>query len=394
VALTAVFINQAKAGRGEPGKHFDGGGLILRIKPGGRASWVFRFDRNGKRTELGLGSVRDVSLADAREAASNHRRTLALDGDPLREKRARRAANVMTFEQAAAKCVEDRKAGWKNGKMAQEWLATLGTYAAPIIGPLAVADVDTQHVVDVLKPIWTTVPPTAGKLRGRIESVLDWAKLHGHRDGENPARWRGHLALIFPAIGKVQRVEHHKAVPIDRLPAAFKNLRDACTIEAQAVQFTILTAARPGEVQQATWDEIDFDGACWQLLPDKTKGGKFHRVPLSEPALAILRQRWANRREGEALIFPGNGQAGGTLWSRDMLEALRAATGIADVTVHGSRSTFDDWASERTVHPQKCIDLALGHGPKGKTKQAYRRSDLYEQRKPLMADWGAFLDGR
>jgi integrase len=389
VALTAVFINQAKTGRGPVGKHFDSGNLILRIKPGGRASWVFRFDRNGKRTELGLGSVRDVSLADAREAAANHRRTLARDGDPLREKRARRATNVITFEQAAAKCVEDRKAGWKNGKMAQEWLATLATYASPTIGPLAVADIDTQHVVDVLKPIWATMPPTAGKLRGRIESVLDWSKLHGHRSGENPARWRGHLALIFPAIGKVQRVEHHKAVPIDRLPAAFNKLGKAETIAAEAVQFTILTAARPGEVQQATWDEIDFDGACWQLSPDKTKGGKFHRVPLSAPALAILRQRLADRREGEELVFPG------PLWSRDMLEALRAATGIADVTVHGTaRSTFDDWASERTVHPQKCIDLALGHGPKGKTKQAYRRSDLFEQRKPLMADWAGFLDGR
>jgi integrase len=394
VALSALLVSRAKAGRGEPGKYFDGDNLVLRVKPGGRASWLFRYDRAGKRRELGLGSVRHVSLKDAREAAANHLRILALDGDPWREKRARRATNVLTFVQAAAKCIEDRKAGWKNGKMAQEWSATIGTYAAPIIGSLAVADVDTQHVVDILKPIWPVMPSTAGKLRGRIESVLDWSKLHGHRSGENPARWRGHLALILPAIGKVRRVEHHKAVPIDVLPAAFKKLDGAGTIEAQAVQFSILTAARPGEVQQATWDEIDFDGACWQLSPDKTKGGKFHRVHLSELALAILRRRLADRREGEALIFPGKGQAGRPLWSRDVLKALRAASGIADVTVHGCRSTFDDWASERTAHPQKCIDLALGHGPKGKTKQAYRRSDLYEQRKPLMDDWGAFLDGR
>jgi integrase len=388
VALTAVFINQAKAGRAAPGKFFDGANLLLRIKPNGKATWSFRFDRAGKRTELGLGSVRDVSLADAREAAANHRRTLALGGDPLREKRERRATNVITFEQAAARCVEDRKGGWKNAKMAQEWLATLGTYAVPTIGPLAVADVDTGHVVDVLRPLWTTMAPTAGKLRGRIETVLDWAKLHGHRDGENPARWRGHLSLIFPAIGKVQRVEHHKAVPVDALPDTFRKLGEAGTIAASAVQFAVATAARAGEVQKATWEEIDLDRGCWQLSPDKTKGGKFHRVPLSEPALAILRHRLADRRPGEQLVFPG------PLWSRDMLEALRTASGIADVTVHGCRAAFDDYISERTSHPQKCIDLALGHGPKGKTAQAYRRSDLFELRTPLMADWGAFLNGR
>jgi integrase len=395
MALSALFVSRARVGRGEPGKYYDGGNLILRIKPGGRASWVFRFSRAGKQTSIGLGSLRDVSLGDAREMAAQHRRTLAFDGDPLREKRARRAASTLTFDQAVERCIEDRKAGWRNRKHAGQWSSTIEAYASPTIGRLAVADVDTQHVIDILKPIWTAKPDTASRLRGRIEAVLDWAKLHGHREGENPARWRGHLSLVFPPVGKVRSPKHHAAVPIDQLPAAFAGLDALGTITAEAVQFCILTAARPGEVQQATWDEIDFDVACWQLPAEKYKTAKPHRVPLSEPALWLLERRLADRREGEDLIFPGNGEAGRPQWSTAMLAALRAASGVADATVHGSaRATFDDWASERTAHPQKCIDLALGHGPKGKTKQAYRRSDLYEQRKPLMADWGRFLDGR
>jgi integrase len=392
MALSALFVASAKAGRGAPGKYYDGDNLILRIKPGGRASWLFRYDRTGKRRELGLGRLRDVSLRDARERAAEHRRTLALDGDPLREKRARRAAHAMTFAQAALKCIEDRKAGWKNGS--DDWTSTIETYAAPTIGSLSVADVDTQHVVDILRPIWTAKPDTASKLRGRIEAVLDWSKLHGHRSGENPARWRGHLALIFPAVGKIKRPKHHSAVPVDALPATFRKLDELGTIAAQAVQFTLLCAARPGEVQAATWPEVDLDSACWQLTPDKNKGGKFHRVPLSEPALAILRRRLTDRREGEELIFPGNGKRGNRVRWSAMLDALRAASGIADATCHGSaRAGLDDWASEKTAHPRKAIDLALAHGPKGRTRQAYQRSDLYLQRVSLMRDWSRFLDG-
>lgn len=397
MTLSALFVSRARAGRGEPGKYHDGGNLLLRIKPGGRASWVFRFSRNGKQTSLGLGSLRDVSLGDARELAAKHRRTLALNGDPLRDKRAQRAANALTFDQAATKTIEDRKSGWRDKRGEATWATTLETYVSPIIGRLAVADVGTEHVISILKPIWSTKPDTASRVRGRIETVLDWAKLHGHReeDANNPARWKGHLSLVFPAVGKVRRPQHHAAVPIDALPAAFKKLGALGTITADAVMFCILTAARPGEVQNATWDEIDIEAACWELPAEKTKGGKPHRVPLSDQALRILKRRLDDRRDGEDLIFPGNGQAGRPQWSTAMLAALKAASGGTDATVHGTaRSTFDDWASERTAHPQKCIDLALGHGPKGKTKQAYRRSDLYEQRKPLMADWGGFLDGR
>ena len=217
--------------------------------------------------------------------ASKHRRTLALDGDPLREKRARRAANVLTFDQAAAKCIEDRKAGWRDKRGEATWTTTLRTYASPVIGGLAVADVDTEHVIDILKPMWSTKPDTASRLRGRIEAVLDWSKLHGHREGENPARWRGHLALVFPAVGKVRRPQHHAALPIDALPATFAKLGAQGTITAEAVMFCLLTAARPGEVQQATWGEIDLEAACWELPAEKTKSGKPHRVPVSDQAL-------------------------------------------------------------------------------------------------------------
>ena len=248
MTLSSLFVSRAKAGRGEPGKYHDGNNLILRIKPGGRASWVFRFSRAGRQHSLGLGSVRDVSLGDAREQAAKHRRTLALDGDPLREKRARRAANMLTFDQAAAKCIEDRKSGWRDKRGEATWATTLRTYASPIIGELAVADVDSQHIISILRPIWNEKCDTASRLRGRVETVLDWAKLHGHReeDANNPARWKGHLSLVFPAVGKVRRPQHHAALPIDALPAAFAKLGAQGTIAAEAVQFCITTASRPG----------------------------------------------------------------------------------------------------------------------------------------------------
>jgi integrase len=395
MTITAILVTRAKAGHLKPGKFYDPGGLILRIRNGRRASWIFRYERDGRRFELGLGSIKDVTLAEAREAARAHRSKRALGGDPLRDKRAQRATKVMTFDQAAELCIADRRAGWRNAKHAGQWSTTLATYASPVIGALAVADVDAKHVIDILKPIWSVKPDTASRVRGRLETVLDWAKVHKHRaeDQNNPARWRGHLSLVFQPVGKVKTTKHHAAVPIDKLPMAFKKLGALGTIAAEAVMFTVLCAARPGEVQQATWDEIDFDDACWQLAADRTKTGKPHRVPLSDPALAILKRRLADRHDGEALVFPGNGPSG-RLWPDDMLAPLRAASGLADVTLHGTaRSTFDDWASERTAHPQKCIDLALGHGAKNRTTAAYRRSDLYEQRKPLMHDWGAFLDG-
>jgi integrase len=390
MALSALFVSRAKAGRGEPGKHYDGGNLILRIKPGGRASWVFRFSRNGKQTSLGLGSLKDVSLGDARELAAEHRRTLALDGDPLREKRARRAANVLTFDQAAARCIEDRKSGWRDKRAEATWTSTLATYASPVIGKLALPDIDTQHIIAVLKPIWNDKPETASRVRGRIEAVLDWSKLHGHRSGENPGRWRGHLSLVFSAVGKVHRPKHHAALPIDLLPLTFDKLGGLGTIAAEAVMFTVLTVARPGEVQQATWDEIDLEAACWSLPAPKTKSGKPHRTPLSDQALAILKRRLADRRAGEDRIFPGPGKAA-RLWPDDMLAALRSASDSSDATTHGCRACFDDWCHEKTSFPSKLVDAALQHGPRSRTIAAYRRSDLYEQRRPMMVAWGKFL---
>jgi integrase len=393
MTLSALFVSRARAGRGEPGKYYDGNNLILRIRPGGSASWIFRFRRASKQTALGLGSLKNVSLGDARELAAEHRRTLAFDGDPLREKRARRAANVLTFDQAAERCIADRKAGWRDKRAEATWSATLTAYASPVIGKLALPDIDTQHIIAVLKPIWNDKPETASRLRGRLEAVLDWSKMNGHREGENPARWRGHLALVFPAVGRVHRPKHHAALPIDALPAAFAKLGTLGTIAAEAVMFCIATAARPGEVQLASWTEIDLDAACWSLPAEATKSKKPHRTPLSDQALAILKRRLADRREGEDRIFPGPGKAA-RLWPDDMLAALRTASGSKDATTHGvSRACFDDYISERTNYPQKLIDLALQHGPRNRTLAAYRRSDLYEGRKDLMARWGEFLNG-
>jgi integrase len=393
--LTANFVKRVADGRGDPGKYQDGGGLILRVREGGTASWIFRYQRGGDRTEIGLGPLATVSLPMARTLADNQRATLAMGDDPLEERHAVRAkrAAMVSFDEAARAYIEAHEPSWKNPKHRQQWHNTLATYVSPAIGTVPAAKVTTDHVVSILSGIWPTKPETGSRVRGRIEMILDWAKVKGMRSGENPARWRGHLAHMFPAKSKVRAVKNHAAVPVDDLPEVFKRLAGSDGVAAAAVRFCILTAARPGEVTSAILSEVDRKSATWTVPPEKQKRGKAHRVPLSRQALAILDDMDKVRPDDNPHLFPG-GRPGCALSLASLSKALRVAGG-GEGTVHGTaRSTFDDWGSERTSHPHRLIDRALSHGPKDATIAAYRRSELFDQRRPLMDQWARFVTGK
>lgn len=398
--LDAGFIARARSGKVGPGRYRDGGGLILNVSGGG-ASWLLRYQVHGKRRDMGLGPLDHVGLAKARELAAGHKQGLkAHRADPIvqrREERAEAAASV-TFDKAAAEYVAQHKPGWKNVKHIQQWENTLASYASPKIGTLAAREVTTDHVLAILRPLWKRAPETGSRVRGRIEVILDYCKSKGWRDGENPARWRGHLQLMLPAKGKVRTVRHHPAVVVDDAAKLYRRLAKSEGTAAAAVRYCLLTAARPGEVARGRWPEIDRAAKVWTVPPKNQKSKKPHRVALSDEALAILDAMEKRRDDAGNYIFPG-GKKGRPLSLTSLQKALRVAMGkdlrtdTGDkATTHGSaRATFDDWGSERTSHPAKLIDRALAHGAKDATIAAYRRSELLEQRRPLMADWARFL---
>jgi len=313
------------------------------------------------------------------------------------------AAKTMTFDQCAEAYIKAHRAGWRNAKHAAQWTATLATYASPVFGKLPVHAVDTGLVLKALEPIWTTKPETAGRVRGRIELVLDWAAVRGHRKGENPARWRGHLDKLLPARSKVRKVEHHPALPFGELPGFLESLRGQEGIAALALEFTILTAARTGETIGAQWDEISEREKLWIIPAERMKAERDHRVPLSRRALAIIAEM-KKVRDGE-FLFPG-GKSGKPLTNMAMLALLdrinerRAATGQPrwtdpkngnkDVVPHGFRSSFRDWAAERTSFPNEMVEMALAHAVGDKVEAAYRRGDLFEKRRRLMDEWARY----
>lgn len=291
-------------------------------------------------------------------------------------------AKAVTFEEAAERYIEAHKAGWKNAKHAAQWTTTLKTYAYPLIGESPVQAIDTGLVLKVLEPIWTTKTETANRLRGRIESVLDWARVRGYRERENPARWRGHLEQLLPAPSKVQRVQHHAALPYADLPKFMEALRAQDGVSASALEFAILTVARTGEVIGAKWSEIDLKERVWTIPAERMKAGKEHRVPFSARTLAILKSMKA-LGSGE-YVFPGlNNKA---LSNMALLMLLRRM-GREDITAHGFRSTFRDWAAERTNFPAEVAEMALAHAVGDKVEAAYRRGDLFAKRRELMTAW-------
>ena len=358
----------------------------------GSKSWVFRFKVSGRTRYMGIGSLNTVSLAEAREAASNCRRLRLQEIDPIEQRHVLRAAarldaaKTMTFDECRDAYIAAHKAGWRNPKHQTQWVNTLNTYASPVLGKLPIQAIDVALVTKVLGPIWSSKPETASCLRGRIESVLDWAKAHGLRSGENPARWRGHLDQLLPARWKLRPVQHHTALPFGEVPSFMAVLRDRIGVAAQALQFAILTAARTGEVIGATWDEIDLSSRTWTIPANRMKGHRKHRVSLCDGAIAVLEEM--NRLRSSEFVFPGP-HRGRPLSNMALLMTLRRM-GRGDVTVHGFRSSFRTWAAEHTGFPREVVEAALAHVIANKVEAAYQRGDLFDKRRQLMTEWGEY----
>jgi integrase len=375
------------------GLHGDGGGLYLRVSSPTARSWVLRYMLSGTAREMGLGPYPDISLSDARQIAADARKLKALGKDPIAARAALRAqeraeaARAVTFRHCAEAYIAAHAKGWKNAKHAAQWSAALETYAMSLIGKLPVQSVDGAMVHKILEPIWSQKPETAGRLRGRIESILDWATARGYRQGENPARWKGNIENLFPARSKVRRVEHHAALPYSEIGAFIAALEAEEGLGALTLRLAILTAARTGEIIEAKWDEFDLGKGIWTVPANRMKAGREHRVPLSKPAIAILheRQKAAN---GSKFVFPG-AKHGKPLSNMAMLQTLRRMK-RDDLTVHGFRSSFRDWAAERTSYPADVAEAALAHVVGDKVEAAYRRGDLFEKRRRLMDAWAQF----
>jgi integrase len=373
--------------------HCDGGGLYLSVdRRTGAKSWVFRYRQGLRLRNMGLGALHTITLAEARDKALVCRKQ-RLDGvDPIEAKRAKKqhqlieAAKAVTFRQCAEAFIKPQKARWRNTKHAKQWEATLAAYAYPIFGNLPVQAVDVALVMKALEPIWATKPETASRLRGRIEAVLDWAKVREFRQGENPARWRGHLDKLLPARSEVRKVEHHAALPYAKIGGFMAALRTQEGVAARAFEFTILTAGRTGEVIGARWDEIDFDARLWVIPAGRMKAGREHRVPLSDAAIGLL-EELQNAQRGE-FVFP-SGKSRRPISNMAMTMTLRRMGG-SDLTVHGFRSTFKDWAGDCTRFERDIVEEALAHTLPNKTEKAYRRSDALEKRRGLMQAWARY----
>lgn len=370
----------------KPGLYADGGGLYLRITDGKSAGkrWVFLYRRpiDGKRCEIGLGGYVAVPLAKAREKAAAARASVADGRDPLLDKQGTK--QIPTFGEVADQHVAAMGASWRNPKHRAQWEMTLREYAASLRAR-PVNEITTAEVLEVLKPIWQTIPETASRVRGRIENVLDAAKVQGYRQGENPAAWRGHLKLILPSRQKLTR-GHHAAMAIDDLPAFITRLRDRPAVAARCLEFAILTAARTGEALGACWNEIDKKAKVWIIPAERMKATREHRVPLSARALEIIAEM-ETMRDGDHL-FPGQRRAKSL--SNMALEMVLRRMKIEGATVHGFRSTFRDWCGNRTNFPRELSEHALSHVIGDKAEQAYRRDDALERRRPIMEAWSAF----
>ncbi|MDB5318315.1 MAG: site-specific integrase [Rhodospirillales bacterium] len=389
--LTALGVKRLV----HPGRYGDGGGLWLQVRSADQRSWLFRYALHGKARQMGLGPLVDVSLAEAREAAGACRRLVREGMDPIEKRRTDRigaaTAQGMTFRDVAARYLAANEGAWRNEKHRYQWRHTLEV-AHAVFGARPVAAIATGDVIAVLEPIWQVKTETAKRLRGRIETVLDYATAQGWRSGDNPARWRGHLSNILPSPKRIAQVEHYAALPWPKIAEFMMALQAESGIAARALEFTVLTAARTGETLGATWPEIDLGAALWTVPAARMKAGKEHRVPLSPAAVAVLRKmlplplRGTGR--GPDWVFPG-ARAGKALSNMSMNMLVRRM-GQGGLTVHGFRSCFRDWCAEATAHSREVAEQALAHLLSDKVEAAYRRGDLLEKRRGLMEDWAEF----
>jgi len=391
--LTAMAVTHAR----KPGLYADGAGLYLRVSRNGSKSWAFRFMLNGKPREMGLGGLTKVSLADARRKATDTRRTLSDGYDPVtlrQEEAARRAtaeklttAHAMTFDKCAEAYISAHEISWRNEKHRQQWRNTLTTYVSPVFGGASVQTVDIDLVMKVIEPLWSAKTETARRVRGRIEVILDWARVRGYRSGENPARWRGNLDHLLPARSKVRAVRHHAALPHSEIGAFMQDLGKMEGASAAALEFLILTVARTGEIIGARWPEIDLKNSIWVVPAARMKSGREHRVPLSLAAIAVIRRMAGSK---EDFVFPG--RSPGTPLSNMALLMTLGRMNRGNITAHGFRSTFRDWAAECTNFPRDVVEMALAHVIEDKTEAAYRRGDLFEKRRRLMDAWSGHCE--
>jgi integrase len=376
----------------DDGTHHVGGvkGLCIQ-KRGDAQSWILAYRFAGRAREMGLGSIHDLTLAKARDAARDARELLLAGVDPIESKHQKRDEAIaatrrqLTFGEAAKQCIAAKSPEWRNSKHKLQWSSTLATYAEPTIGALPVDKIETPHVLRCLEPIWTTKTETATRVRQRIETVLDWCTARGYRNGDNPARWNGHLENLLAKPRKVTKVEHFAAVAWQHMPAFMERLRDSAGMGARALEFVVLTAARSGEVRGAVWGEIDLDAATWTVPAGRMKAGVEHTVPLSAPALRLLRE--LPRFKGVKHVFPSARR--GPLSDMALTAVLRRMK--IDATAHGMRSSFRDWASESTNYPREVAEKALAHTISSAVEAAYRRGDLIAKRTRMMRDWGAYV---
>ncbi|MFG1339586.1 tyrosine-type recombinase/integrase [Xanthobacter autotrophicus] len=384
------------AGLKDAGRYGDGQGLTLQVTATGTKSWLYRWERDGRERCMGLGSVHDVDLEEARDLAREARRAVKAGRDPIDERKAERerqradARKLLLFRDAAQQYFNAHESRWSNVKSRGNFLSRLETYAFPHIGGLPVSEISTPDVLRVLEPIWHTKTETASRVRQYIEKVLAWATVKGFRQGDNPARWMGHLKEALPAPGTIAPDKHHAALPFAELPAFFASVATMGGMAALALRFLILTAARTGEVIGATWDEIDLDKAVWTIPAARMKMRRDHRVPLSEAAVVLLKTVPCER--GNAHLFAG--QYKGTALSNMAMAVLLKRMERTDITVHGFRSTFRDWAGDHTEFPREVVEAALAHAVGDATEQAYRRSDALERRRVLMEAWATYCLGQ
>lgn len=395
---TVAAYAKAVAEKGRQKSLHDGLGLYLGSSTFRTCSWYYRVPTyiRPKGGWMGLGSVRTVSLKKAREKAQQCRDLVDKGIDPIEHRRDARAAlqaeraKARTFKECANAFMKSQGETWDNAKHASQWRNTLKAYVYPTFGDLSIAEIDTSLVIEALEPIWATKTETAKRVRGRIERILDWAAIRGYRTGENPARWRGHLEYVLPKPSGVREIVHHAALPYAEMGAFFQNLRVQETVAAAGLEFLILTAARTGEVIAAEWVEFDLENKVWTVPKERMKGQKGerrpHRVPLSEPALSIVGRMKGVKESG--YVFPG-GKHKRPLSNMAFLKLLKRMK-RDNVTAHGFRSTFRDWAAECTAYPNHVVEMALAHKIPNAVEAAYRRGDLFEKRRRLMDDWARF----
>jgi integrase len=381
--LNSTKVNTLK----EPGLYSDGGCLHLRVAPGGSKQWVFRYSLGHRTRDYGVGPYPTLSLAEARDRAHGLRKLLLDKIDPIEHRRQERATRTVeanrhiSFDAAATAYIASQERSWRSRNHHHEWVRSLRDYASPVFGKLPVSAIDTDLILRTLKPFWLTKATTAARVRGRIEAVLDWARVMGYRSGDNPARWEGHLEHLLPQ--QVQRVEHYAALPYVEIPGLLKELNDTSGYVAPALAFIILTAARLSEATGATWAEISFADRCWTIPASRMKANREHCVPLCDAALDIL-QKQADIRHSD-LVFPGRlGQL-----SAPPIRALLKGRG----TTHGFRSSFRDWCAEQTNCPREVCEMALAHNVGSAVERAYQRSKLFEKRRELMEAWGRYCTG-